>query len=208
MPYPMVASLAGTVKYSNGTLFDGYVLLLIAPPPGYTSASIMNQLIVQPICDHVKVRIQQGVYDQSARIYYTSYLEPPNCQYVAYFYDNNDIQLGHTALFTVTANPYTITVPALTIPSATSVIPSPGGGVLPVLPTAYWYPTTTPPDGTITNFSFPFNPSIVLWNWTTQLEGYGYTKTFNGTSYVVTFVDAAGNVLTPGITDSIIEGVA
>ena len=211
MPYPLISTLTGTVTYSNGTtLLDGYVLLLIAYPTGYSSASIANQLVPQPIGDHIKVRIQQGVYDQSARIIQNAYLEPPNTQYVAYFYDNNNIELGHTALFTIATSPYTITVPSLTIPSATAIVPSPGGGVLPVLPSAYWYATTTPADGSRTTFLFPFSPSIVLWNGTVQsltATTSGFTLSFNGTSYVVSFVDGDGNVLVPGTGDVIIEGV-
>lgn len=125
MAYPLIATLTGTVTYSNSTLLDGYVLILMAFPTGYTSATIANQLIPQPIGDHVKVRIQQGVYDQSARIYQNAYLEPPNIQYCAYFYDNNNTQLGHTALFTISTSPYTITVPTFAVPTATAVIPTP-----------------------------------------------------------------------------------
>ncbi len=126
MAYPAIATLTGTVTYSNGTTpLDGYIILLLAFPTGYTSASIANQLIPQPIGDHIKVRVQQGVYDQSARIYQNASIEPPNTQYVAYYYDNNDTQLGHTALFTIATSPYTITVPSFIVPSATAVVPTP-----------------------------------------------------------------------------------
>lgn len=126
MAYPLIATLTGTVKYSDAvTLFDGWVLLLLAYPTGYTSASVANQLIPQRVADRAKCRIQQGVYDQSCRIIYNSALEPPNTKYVAYFYDNNDTQLGVTALFTVGASPFTITVPSMTAPVATVVVPTP-----------------------------------------------------------------------------------
>jgi len=126
MAYPAFSTLSGTVTYSDGTtLLDGYVLLLIAYPTGYTSASIADQLVPQAIGDHIKVRIQQGVYDQSARIYQNSSLEPPNTKYVAYFYNNNDTQLGVTALFTISASPYSITVPSFAAPTATVSVPTP-----------------------------------------------------------------------------------
>lgn len=126
MAYPLVATLSGTVTYSNGTtLLDGSVLLLVAFPTGYSSASIANQLVPQPIGDHIKVRIQQGQYDQSARIYYSSALEPPNTKYVAYFYDNNNSSLGVTSLFTISSSPFTITVPSFAVPTAVAVVPTP-----------------------------------------------------------------------------------
>ena len=125
MPYPTISTLSGTVTWSDGSLFDGYLLLIIAFPVGYSSASIKNQLVVQPIGDHIKVRIIQGVYDQAARIYQNLFLEPPNTQYVAYYFDNNDKELGHTGLFTIATSPYTITQPTLALPAATIIIPSP-----------------------------------------------------------------------------------
>ncbi len=126
MAYPLVSTLTGTVTYNdNVTLLDGYVLLLLALPVGYTYSTIANQLIPQPIGNHIKVRIQQGAYDQSARIYQNVGIEPPNSQYVAYFYDNNDTQLGHTALFTIATSPYTIAVPSFAVPTATVIIPTP-----------------------------------------------------------------------------------
>ncbi len=204
------STLVATVYTASSTLLDGSVLLLLAFPTGYSSATIANQLIPQPIGDHVKVRIQQGVYDQSARIYYNSCLEPPNTQYVAYFYDNNDIELGHTSLFTISSSPYTITVPLIIAPAATTVIPAPGGGVLSVLPSAYWYPTSTPADSSRTTFLFPFSPNVILWNGTVQFlttTVSGFTLTFNGTSYVATFVDSTGMTLIPSTGDVIIEGV-
>ena len=81
MAAPDKCTLTGKVTYSDGTLFDGNVLLLIALPAGYSTASVSNQLIVQDIGDHVKVRVQQGVYDASAKIYQNASIQPPNTKY-------------------------------------------------------------------------------------------------------------------------------
>lgn len=126
MANPSVATLAGTVKYSDGTtLFDGWVLLLMAYPTGYTFATVANQLYPQKLADRLQVRIQQGVYDTSAKVYYNASMEPPNTKYVAYFYDNAGVQQGVTALFTVNSNPFTIAVPSMTVTVATVVVPTP-----------------------------------------------------------------------------------
>ena len=121
MAYPAYSSLTGTVTYSNGTPIDGYALWLITYPAAYVpkQATIANQLVPQPICDHAKVRIQQGVYDQSARIYQNASIEPPNTKYTVYFYDNNDVQLGFTSTpFVVATSPYTLNFTSPTIPTA------------------------------------------------------------------------------------------
>ncbi len=209
MPYPLISTLSGTVTYSNTTLFDGWAVLLIAYPDGYTSASIANQLVPQTVAQYVRVRVQQGVYDQSARIIQNSCLEPPNTQYAAYYYDNNNVNLGHTGLFTVSSSPYTITQPTLTSPAATAIIPTPGcsGGSSAFLPNADWYDTTTPPDGIRTEFYFPYDPNIVTFNGVIQFEGISYTKSYNGTSYVIILNDYLGNIITPTATDVLREGL-
>ena len=126
MAYPLVATLAGTVKYNDGvTLFDGWVLLLMAYPTGYTYATVANQLYPQRVADRLLVRIQQGVYDQSVRVYYTTSLDPPNCKYVGYFYDSNNASLGNTGLFSVTSSPITLSVPSMTVPVAPVSVPTP-----------------------------------------------------------------------------------
>ncbi len=128
MAYPTVATLAGLVTYSNATPIDGYALILVAYPQTYTPTqiSIANQLIPQRIGDRIKVRIQQGQWDGSARIIFNSSLEPPNTKYACYFYDNDDVLLGNVStLFTVNTSPYTINWSTATIPTAPTVLPTP-----------------------------------------------------------------------------------
>lgn len=126
MAYPLVSTLSGVVKYNDGTtLFDGWVLLLLAYPIGYTQATVGNQLWPQPIGDHIQVRIQNGVYDQTVRIYQNQSIQPPQTQYAAYYYDNEGVNLGHTGLFVINSSPYTITYPSMSVPVATAITPTP-----------------------------------------------------------------------------------
>lgn len=115
MAVPQTAALAGPlVKYSDGvTLFDGWAVLSLNFPTGHSFATISNQLVPQRVGDKFRVRIEQGVYDQSVRVYQSTSLQPPNTQYSALFYDSEDVLLGATGLFSVTANPFTVPAPVL-----------------------------------------------------------------------------------------------
>lgn len=117
MPYPLISTLTGYVTYSDEeTPLDGYVLLLMDFPEGYSSASISDQLVPQVIGSRVKVRIQQGIYDQSSRIIQNAFLEPPGTRYRAYFYDNSNFLLGYTNFFSISVSPYTINFPPMPLP--------------------------------------------------------------------------------------------
>lgn len=131
MPYPLVATIATTViKWSdNTTPFDGSVLLLIARPTGYTATTIVNQAPQQTVGDHIRVRLVAGVPDQSARVIYTSYLNPPGCKYSAIWYDAEGTLIYTptltSELFTVTSTPLALPVVVLTKPTAANVLPTP-----------------------------------------------------------------------------------
>lgn len=194
MAIPTVATLAGPlVKYSDGvTLFDGWVVLILAYPSGYTSATIANQLIPQIIGDRFRVRIQQGVYDTSARVYYNTSLEPPNTKYAAYFFDNSGAQTGVTALFTVNASPFAITVPSMTVTTATGVTPPlvipPGSPVTGTTPGLNY-------DGTNLQLQGAGTQDIILTDTTagTDLKSIRWRKT-SGNSFIEFLNDALSSV--------------
>jgi hypothetical protein len=121
----LTTSLTGTVAYLDGTLFDGWGVFLEAFPTGYSYATINNQLIPQKIGDRFRVRIKHGVYDGSTRVYQNNSLQPPNTQYVAYFYDNEDQLMGSTGLFTVSVTPFSISVPPMTVNLPIVIPPTP-----------------------------------------------------------------------------------
>jgi hypothetical protein len=115
------------VTYADTTPFDGWCLLLIAVPTGYTYATVNNQLVPQRIGDHIQVRVQKGVYDQSFRGYQTASLQPPNTRYYPLFYDNQGVALttSATALVAINTGTYTLNVSDLTKPSAPVTPPTP-----------------------------------------------------------------------------------
>jgi hypothetical protein len=79
-------------------------------------------------------------------------------------------------------------------------VPQGGAGVL-------WIPTTTPPDGTRTQFTFSYVPKYVSWNGMNQFQDKGYKLTIVGGAYSVRFIDANGLTLTPQTGDDIREEV-
>jgi hypothetical protein len=129
---PRKANLAGTVSWSDGTPFTGYIYIGVAFPtsvdPNVTYATVWmnNQYPPQRLPKWYKIPIVQGVYEQTARIYYTADINPPNTRYCYYFYDvNGNLLYGPSALFTVTTTPHTITYLTLPVPTVGTVAPDP-----------------------------------------------------------------------------------
>lgn len=135
MATPRTASLTGTVTWSNGSLFDGYVLIGTVLPHGYSYACPIGLFPEGGLPLFTVVPITAGEFNQSARLYFNADLEPPNCRYGAYWYDaQNTLLSGPSAIFDVTVDPYPILIPTLTVPAAGTTVPVPppdseGGGV-------------------------------------------------------------------------------
>lgn len=125
VPSPQVAGLATSpaqVLWSNGEPFDGYVWLGLVLPVGYTATFLWATQRPLQLPQFIKVPIIGGIIDPTTQIYYNANLNPANTSYVAYFFDRIDNLIapasGTAVPFTVTANPTTLVVPALTIPAA------------------------------------------------------------------------------------------
>lgn len=74
----------------------------------------------------VKIPILQGVFDSNSPLFYNDDIDPPETQYVAYFYDSAGKRRGTSSgLFTVTAATTTVTIPSLTAPTAAIIAPTP-----------------------------------------------------------------------------------
>jgi hypothetical protein len=126
MATPRTATLSGTPVWSNGNLFDGYVLLGIALPSGYSYACPIGSWPNAQVPTFTKVPITAGVFNASVMAYYNADLEPPNCRYAAHWYDAQDTLVsGPSAIFDITASPHAITLPTLTAPSASITAATP-----------------------------------------------------------------------------------
>lgn len=108
---------AATVTWSDGTPFDGYVLLSVVPPSGYSQQGKSSFFPIQKLPGAIKVPIRNGVINNTTKIPWTNAYDPPGCAYLATWYDPFDnVISGPIGPFTVTADPYTVSVPTLTTP--------------------------------------------------------------------------------------------
>lgn len=132
--YPQTALLSGTVTWSDGTLFDGYVLLALGLPSNgdgvWPTAMIGGKYPATRIPVWTVVPIIRGVFSPNTSIFFNSSIDPPGTKYGAYWYDINWRLLfpavGVPATgFTISVNPYAISIPTLTVPSSPSTIPLP-----------------------------------------------------------------------------------
>lgn len=131
---PSTSLLTGTVNWSDGSRFDGYLHLgLVLPQNGdgqWPTTTLAGQLPPQRLPIWTVVPISAGVFDANTKVFYNTSLDPPNSQYVAYWYDLNRRRLFPTTgtpptPFTIAANPYAISLPTLTIPSTSATLPVP-----------------------------------------------------------------------------------
>lgn len=134
MPFPpSVATITPSVNpilWSNGKPFNGWIAMGLAVPTAsgtpYPTVSVDSSSPQLRLPIWAPIPITNGIVNQNTFVYFTSTIEPPNCQYVAYWYDINFVLIsGPSVLFTITSSPYTITVPTLTVPVAAVAGPTP-----------------------------------------------------------------------------------
>jgi hypothetical protein len=111
------AKLTGTVNWSDGSPFNGYAWI--------SSISLGDTLVKQEVPPVFPIPIRNGQYADTARLFYTADMVPPNSRYAAYFSDlsRKRVDSGTPTLFTITSDPHTLTPPTLTLPT-TPVTPS------------------------------------------------------------------------------------
>lgn len=115
------------VFWSDGvTPFSGYMLLALSLPTGYSSAYFEPKFPRQRMPLRLKVPITNGLYDPATAVPFNTSIDPPNTQYVAFWFDVNNVQIaGPSALFTVSGETVTPPTPTLTIPAVSGAIPVP-----------------------------------------------------------------------------------
>lgn len=183
MSTPLRARLAGTVLWSSGESFDGYALILLALPGTHASVSMDGTFPRARIPTNTVIPIQDGIYNQNSWLYRNADIEPPNTQYAAYFYDLNWVRIapaGAAALFTISADPYTLVAPTLTAPTAAVVAPSPT--TVPSAGSSILYISKEQPTGTkngvndtFTLSSSSYHAVDIRLNGVSLLQNTGYT---------------------------------
>lgn len=187
MSTPQKATLTGSVTWSDGSPFDGWVCIITNPPltgtgVGWPSISLEGNHPRTRIPRETWVSITGGVYNQTTPVWFNGDLQPPGVRYAAYFYDLGKVliaPLSAAALFDIASNPYTLVPPTLTIPTVSVVSPTPG--TLPEETTVLGYSWVEIPAGTKDGVNDTFTLSTanyrtvdVRWNGVTLSGGVGY----------------------------------
>lgn len=119
-------SASGLVRWSNGELFDGYLMIGIAPPVGLADNKVQyfGSLSKQQLPQWCRIAIISGVIDNVSRVFQNASIDPPNSRYAIYWTDRAfNVLYTPVALVTIATDPYQITVPTLTAPTAPTIIP-------------------------------------------------------------------------------------
>lgn len=130
-PNPQTAKLDDSVDYawSDGSTFTGSVRLGIVVPEygGTTDAPAVTlawQMPAFPIPVNTFFQIMNGKANTQAQAFYNSSLRPPNSQYVAWWYDSNDVLIaGPSDPFTISGSPFSPPSVTLTAPTVGATIP-------------------------------------------------------------------------------------
>jgi len=181
---------AADVEWSNGSKFDGFILLNVARPSGYNEISL-NQRRPRVVLPHwIRIPVENGAVHGDTKVLFTAEIEPPNTRYISFWYDLNNARIaGPSALFTITADPHTITPPTLTAPTAPTTGDDPDSESSDSLVTGSLFVDNETPVGTINSttgtdgngvFTLAYTPdpasSLVLYrNGVTQRAGTDFT---------------------------------
>lgn len=134
VPQYATLSQSMSVTWSDGTLFNGFLLLgLVFPISGsqWAEIDLGGQTPGERLPQFLKVPIVNGQFDNSVGVLYNSSISPPNTKYVAWYYDQSSFPprqiCGPTALFTVNSGTLTPPLCTLTAPTAGTIPPTPDG---------------------------------------------------------------------------------
>ncbi len=121
---------ASDVQWSDGTSFQGSLLMVLVLPSlagfTYSKAHLKGTDVHEwRIPTRVKVPIIDGEMSSSTRVWQNAEIEPPETVWCGFWYDEtgNNIAVDNPALVNVNTDPFTITPPALTVPTAAASHP-------------------------------------------------------------------------------------
>jgi hypothetical protein len=216
MPFNRVQLVSTSpIKWSDGTLFNGYALLIMALPTQgnlqWTQVALRNSTPKLKCPQRVKIPIREGVYDTYTMLWSTDSLVPENVVYSVWFYDDTDqlIAIG-SQLFAITAGTtpntsiqYTLNPP--TLPTPTAAVSSPQPGTAPstqVQTVFYGAPIRENVSGTkngvntiFTIGSSVYNVVMILYNQTVLTAGVQYTLTGATLTMIAPFIPGASDQL-------------
>lgn len=133
-------------SYTDGTLFEGFILLGIrtpavdatggsqAYPPKVAAYSTSNTRQFIPMPVFTKIYIKSGLMESTTGVIFSNDLVPPGFQYVAWLYHltTEDVPVtGFSTPVLATISPFAITATPFTIPGSFLTLALPGGGTSP-----------------------------------------------------------------------------
>lgn len=211
-PQTTKVSTATPVLWSNGNLFNGWLMLGIALPTGaagssFPSITLWGNMPPQPLPQWVMIPIVQGQLDQNTSVFQSIYLDPPGCKYVAYWLDTNKNIIfpsgGATpALFDIAQGSYVIQQPYLATPSTPNVIPAPqlpGSVASTISGNVFATPAYETPTGNIDGNNRVFGisrvPNVLMFYVDGQLQDPN-TYGVSGATITLTVAPVVGSILT------------
>lgn len=189
-----VVTSAADIEWSSGDPFDGYAVFKLVPPTGSTYV-VWEDSGLRASSRYV-VPVVAGELNGTVEVPYNAAFTPPNSQYRVFFFDKalNQISSG-VGLVTVSSDPYTVTVPTLTAPTAESsppaysydpeVVEAMGGFTIE-------NPSGTK-DGSNTAFTISRNATnvVIIHEGQVLLEGVGFTRAGTAITAVTPHIPAA-----------------
>jgi hypothetical protein len=133
-PLPRISTFYNTTQivYSGGQPFTGFILIgIVSPTNGAGTTTYMPSTLGYTFPDYplptfTRASVINGYLDGISGCYYNADMNPPNTQYVAWYYDENGTQLaGPTAFYTVSTPTNQPPLLTLTTPTVGSVAPTP-----------------------------------------------------------------------------------
>lgn len=133
---------ATPVVWSDGSTFNGYLVVMLAPPvasnsinwPGdgilsYTSPEAWSQTGQMRLPDVYVLPIYGGAISTNAGVLANTDINPPGSKYFMYYYDIARKRIAGPAsssdYYVFTSSPGTITQPSLPVPTPPSGVPAP-----------------------------------------------------------------------------------
>lgn len=89
------------IDLTAGETFDGVMVAKLEFPTGYTTAQLQGDVPGLRLPVNFPVPIKDGVYDQQAKLLWTSAIQPPGTNYVPEFYDLHGTLIATGSDFTI-----------------------------------------------------------------------------------------------------------
>ena len=206
----LVAQGNVNVTWSDGTLFDGFCLLVLLTPydtdlqASWPWCYIAGKLVQQRLPQFTICPIKAGQFNQSVTTIWNADIQPPQSQYTAFYFDWTGKVLGGTNFFTASTDPVPVPLPKLIVPTGPRYFVLPEGVdmsliTLSIFPTRYNDSQISGSrDGVNAVFTLPVSSYTVLnlyLNGDLLEEGVAYSKSGATITFFAGYIPQSGDRL-------------